>query len=166
MNIKKHKIKKIISIIIIAILFATIVSSRPYKNVLVEVIIFSEGGVFVGSSVYRFIIQNDGTFINYTGIAIHTNVARPNTIMLPLIRRRMRINISDEDLRNIIQLIEYASKNYEASQSWVFGLWEIAVLYNGNVYERHIIEIDKIINELIRLSPMPRWNDPRISTNL
>jgi len=166
MNIKKHKIKIITFVIIIKILFALIISSRPYKNVLIEVIIFPEGGVSVGSQVYRFIVQNDGTFISYTGIAIHTNIRRPSNIMLPLIRRRMRTNISDEDLRNITKMIKYASKNYEASQSWVFGLWEITVLYNGNVYECRTMEIDKIINELIRLSPMPRWSDPRNTTNL
>jgi len=164
--IKLKRNKKMAIIITIIILLVVIIARNPYRNVSAEVIIFPEGERFIGSSVYRFIVQNDGTFISYTGIAIHTNLSRPNTIMLPLFRRRARISLNDDDFHNIEELVDLSIKNYSTAQSRVFGLWEISFLHDGNVYERRIIEIDDLANELVRLSPlMTRWHDHRISPN-
>jgi len=149
-----------------AVLFVVAVSQRQYRNVLMEMIIFPEGPAWIGSPVYRFVVQNDGTFISYTGICIHTNAANPNTIMLPFVRRRARITLSDEDFHGISEMVSLASETYATAQSSVFGLWQVTILHDGNVYERQIIELHKVADELVRLSPlMTQWRDPRIPAN-
>jgi len=166
MNVKFKRNIKMAILISAMFLLTIIIIQRPYRNVLTEVIIFSEGGVFVGSSVYRFIVQNDGTFTSYTGIAIHTNAERPNTIMLPFIRRRARIILNDDDLYNISQMVIYATESYATTQSRVLGLWEVMVLHDNKVYKRQTIELREIADELVRLSPlMTQWHDPRLTSN-
>jgi len=152
--------------VLVVVLLVTTVFQRRYRNVLMEVIMYPEGVGRVGSPVYRFIIQNNGTLISYTGISLHTNVERPSTIMFPFIRRRARVTLSDEDFHNISNMIALIAETYDTAQGGVFGLWQSVILHDGKIYQRQRVEVWDLSGEIVRLSPlMTRYHDPRISPN-
>jgi len=153
-------------IVVVAIFFITTVFQRQYRNVLMEMIMYPEGVGRVGSPVYRFIIQNNGTLISYTGISLHTNVERPSTIMFPFVRRRARVTLSDEDFYYIVNLVFIVSETYATAQGGVFSLRQVVLLYDGKIYQRQRVEVWDLSSEIIRLSPlMTQYHDPRISPN-
>jgi len=153
------KLKWIIAIAIlfaVTVLFITIVFQRQYRDVLMEMIIFPEGSCGDNALVYRFIVQNDGTLITYTGIGRnHCNVARSDIIMWPIIRRRARITLSDEDFQNISEMVSILSENQEILLA-VMGQWQITLLIDGNIYDSGL-ELYKIADELVRLSPLMNY---------
>jgi len=154
MNRKLKLVIAAIVIVAVAILFVFGVFQRQYRNVFMEVLVFPEGGCGDNSRVYRFIVQNNGTFISYAGINFHCNVARPDFIMLPFGRTRTRINLSDDDFRNISEMTSSATENHITSRRLVRRHRTVILLYDGRIYERSIGELHDLADELIHLSPL------------
>jgi len=155
-------------IVVVAIFLITTVFQRQYRNVLMEMIIFPEGGCGDNAPVYRFIVQNNGRFISYTGISFnHCNVARSDIIMWPIIRRRSRITLSDEDFKNISRMVSSVlSEFYGEERMRTNSMWQATLLHGGNMYSNSGLEFHRLTDEIIRLSPlMTRYHDPRISPN-
>ena len=125
-----------------------------------EMIIFPEGGCGASATVYRFIVQNDGTLITYVGTSInHCNVARPDILMWPFGRTRAEITLSDEDFRNISEMIFSIVGDHNAPRWRVLSLWEITLLHDGNIYKFPGLELNELADEIVRLSPlMTRWH--------
>jgi len=152
----------IVMLLVATIFFITTVFQREYRDILMEVIIFPEGVSGGGAPVYRFIVQNTGTFITYTGISRnHCDEAKSNIIMWPVIRRRARVTLSDDDFQDISERVTLVSETSNTTMT-VFGLWQITLLYDGSVYHGGL-ELHKLADELVRLSPLiSHQNYPRI----
>ena len=150
------KLKQVLTaaIMLVVTIFLLFVVIRPYRNVYMEMVIFPWRWYGEDAPVYRFIIQNDGTFITYTGISIHGNVARSDIIMWPFCRRRARVNLSDEDFHRISEMTLLAAETNETSELIFWGGWQVALLYNGNIYERSKEELLDLATALAQLSPL------------
>jgi len=147
----------VISVILMAIVvfFATMAFPRQYRNVLLEMIVYPPmTGRGYNYRVYRFIVQNNGTLISYSGISIDNShmVERFDIIMWPVVRRRSRIRLSDEDFQNISELIFILSENQETPLG-ILSQWQITLLHDENIYHGGL-EFYKIADELLRLSPL------------
>jgi len=130
-------------------------------------VVFPWGWYGEGAPVHRFIVQNNGTFITYTGISIHGNAARSDIIMWPFLRSRARIVLSDEDFSTISNMVSEVLENYHTPWMVFFGGGEFVLLHGGNIYEDDIWEIRVLSNELSRLSPLiTEYNDPCVLTRL
>jgi len=152
----------ITAIILVVVLVFSIVTAfqRQYQNILIEVIVFPWGWYGRDAPVYRFIIQNDGTFITYVGTSIHGNVLRSDIIMWPFRRRRAELVLSDEDFGNILEVLNWALENYDEPIRQVQGWRQVKLLYDGNIYE-HPGDIHKLADEIIQLSPlMTQYHGP------
>jgi len=162
---KKLKWTIVIAMLSIVMVFSiTMIFQRQYRDALMEMIIFPEGACGDNAPVYRFIVQNNGVFITYTGISInHCNVARPDIIMWPIIRSRSRITLSNEDLQIISEMTSMLSEN-QTIPLLMMGQWQITILIDENIHHSGL-ELYKIADELIRLSPLMKY-DPLIPPNL
>ena len=165
---KKRKKTLVAVVLFLSIIFLMLtVFRRHYNNVFVEMVIFPWGWHGEDAPVHRFIVQNDGTFITYTGISIHGNVARSSMIMWPFPRNRARIVLNDEEFQNILDMVSEASEGYYTSQMVFFGGGRFALLHDGNIYDSNILEIRILYNELSRLSPIiEQYNDPCIYSDI
>ena len=149
----------------IVFFFVSPVFQRQYRNALFEMIIFPNGSTERNSQVYRFVVQDNGVLISYTGYSMmNFSTERPRTFMWPIVRRRSQVVLDDEDFQNIQAMLPLVlAEAYEGKWS-VMGLWESMLLYNGNIYDDSGPEFMKLRSEIIRLSPlMTKWRDPRLT---
>ena len=167
MNKKRKKILVAVVLFLVAILLTLTVFRRNYNDVFIEMVAFPWGWYGEDAPVYRFIVQHDGTFITYTGISIHGNVARSSIIMWPFPRSRARVVLNDEELSNISDMVFEVSENYSTAGGEISGWLKLTLLHDENIYERSTWEIHILFNELSRLSPlMTQYNDPCILTQI
>ena len=164
----KKRRKALVAMLLFFIVSCVALSSwRHYDNVFVEMIAFPWGWYGEDAPVYRFIIQNDGTFITYTGVSIHGNVARSSLIMWPFGRSRAREILSDEEFHTISKIVSKISEYYTVPHMVVHGWGRFVLLYYGNVYESNIWGLNILYNELARLSPLiTEYDDPCVLARL
>jgi len=163
-NLKRTIVAIILFIATIFFIFA--VFQRQDRNILLEMIIYPSTLVWGNNyRVYRFVVQNDGTFISYSGISVnHSNLAeRFDIFMWPAVRRRSRIRLSNEDFQNISEMAFILSEN-QAIPLLMTSQWRITLLLDENIHHSGL-EFYKIADELIRLSPLMNY-DPLITPEL
>jgi len=157
MSKKKKWITVSVIFAIVAILFASTAFQRQYRNVLLEMIIYPPMAAFFGGGyrVYRFVVLNNGTLISYSGIRVDDSrmIERFDTIMWPVVRRRSRTRLSDEDFQNISEMIFILSEG-QAIPLGTRSQWRMMLLHDENIYRGGFLEFHKIADELLRLSPL------------
>jgi len=153
---KKFKWAIVVALLFVAVVLLVVTSfQRQYRNVLLEMIIYPPEVVWGNSyRVYRFIVQNDGTLISYSGISVDNSsmVERFDILMWPVVRRRSRIQLSGEDFQNISEMVLILSEN-RATPLLITSLWQMTLLHDGITYYGGL-EFYEIADELLRLSPL------------
>jgi len=103
---------------------------------------------------YQFILRNNGVLISYSGVRVDNYIMseRFNIPMWPIIRRRSRTTLNDEDFQNILELATILSENrgHPLSRS---SRWDFMLFIGEDVY-LYGLEFYKIADELMRLSPL------------
>jgi len=167
MSKKSKRIAVVFAVLFVAIsILIFTIFQRQYRNVLLEMIIYPSTLAWGNSyRVYRFVVQNDGTFISYSGISIGNSslVERFDILMWPIVRRRSRITLSDEDFQNISEMASILLEN-QATPLQIMSQWQMTLSLDENIYHSGL-EFYKIVDELIRLSSLTS-HDPLITTEL
>jgi len=135
--------------------FVTSVYERPYRNALFEMRIDAPRLVWGNNHrTYRFVVLNSGTLISYSGIRIDSPTIheRFDLTMWPIVRRRSRISLNDEDFQNISRMASIIADG-NVGQLRIMSMWQMELLLDGNIY-RGGTEIYLIADELLRLSPL------------
>jgi len=155
MNKKMRCIVTAIILLVATSIFIFAIFQRQTRDILLEMIIYPPvlgwGNTY---PVYRLVVQNDGTFISYTGIRVDSTWWKERTdwIMWPIVRRRSRITLSEKDFQNISEMAAILSSG-QATFLVMHSLQEMTLLHDGNIYLSGL-EFYKIADELTRLSPL------------
>ena len=154
MEIKKIKLLKLLILILLAIISLIVLTYqlRQRDDILMEMFIFPR---YWEMRVYHFVVRNDGTFISRQGIAPPRSITEGNVWMFPL--RRETIIISEQEIRDISDLLVRISGDDESTQWRVFGWQTFIILYDGNVYENSTAcpeTYGDLIYKMWQLSPL------------
>lgn len=155
MNKKTKQAIVAITLFVMALIFILVLYQRRYKDVMLEMIIYPPAVAWGNHfKVYHFIVLNNGRFISYSGIRADSNNAmyRFDVLMWPLIRRRSRITLNDEDFQNILELATLLSEN-RANPLMISSSWQYKLLLGEYAYHSGL-ELYQIADELMRLSPL------------
>ena len=146
--------------------FATLVYERPYRNALLEMRMDTSRLVWGNNyRAYRFVVLNNGRLVSYSGLTISPPFWQDRFTMWPIVRKRSRITLNDEDFQNISEMALRISKDY-AMPLRIMSMWQMELLLDGNwnIY-RGGLEFYQIADELLRLSPLTSerfWIDPYV----
>jgi len=155
MSKKSKRIIISVILLIVVVFFVATTFQRQYRNVLLEMIIHPSTDAWGGNArVYRLVVQNNGTLISYSGISIDNRnlIERFNILMWPVVRRRSRVRLSNEDFQNISEMVFILSEN-QAIPLRTMSQWRMILLHDENIY-RSGLEFYIIVDELLRLSPL------------
>jgi len=155
MNRKMKWAVAVAILFVVAGFFVTSVYEKPYRNALLEMRMDTSRLVWGNNyRAYRFVVLNNGRLISYSGLTIFPPFWQERFAMWPIVRRRSRITLSDEDFQNISEMALRISEDYTMPLR-VVNIWQMELLLDGNwnIY-RGGTEFYQIADELLRLSPL------------
>ena len=152
----KKAIVRIVAFAILAVvaIIAVQVYRRQHSDIMMELVLWPGVGGRRGHHIFYFVVDNNGILTSYSGRSrVHCHNIRPGNPLIPIIRQRERIALSEEDFQQISELVDAIvagdTRRREASTDV-----RAVFLHNGNIYfncttwSGPIIDLIQIIREL------------------
>ena len=153
--------KKIILIVMFAMLaivavIVMVAQQRQRRDILMELVLLPSGRIGRGSRAYYFVINSNGTFTSYNGrsrINSCDNIRSGNPL-IPILRRRERITLSEEEYQYIFELVDTITSGRAKGE---ISIQTRAILiHNGNIYGRVYMTgtLKDLLSTINRLTPL------------
>ena len=132
----KKTIVLIIAFAILAVvaIIAALAYRRQHSDILMELVLWPGAGGRRGHRIYYFVVDNEGILTSYSGRSlVHSHNIRPGNPLIPILRTRTRIALSEEDFQHISELVDAIVTGNAGRRE--FSTHDRAVFsHNGNIY--------------------------------
>lgn len=129
-----RKVKYFIGFVALLVLMALslLIAQRREQSILAELIHFTGNMPWGSMRVTRFVIKNDGTLVYYFGDSSNHRNMRRNIVRR--VHESATIRLSDEDFRDLYEMIDNVSENYHIAESGIRSMSQTFLLYNDYIY--------------------------------
>jgi len=143
----------VIITIILVLIFAFTFHNRREDNVLMEIVYYSGDGSR-GSSIYHFVVKDDGTLISTYGSSRSDSERNRTRNFIRIIRAYEITILSDDDFMLISKLTENIVSG-EAVPWWLTDTI-VTFVHNGNIYEHGTTwsnDLFELVEILLEIAP-------------